>query len=148
MTANVWGTAASLLAARPLRVHIRPAAPGEHAPNPAAALFSANAHTTRLPAPPPSLEPRHGCIVAVLRHAPDPQKTSLEEGSQKARGSRERKEAKAGGGEEEARGESHQQQAWPGLLQHHVGLFAIYKRRDSPACSGQKWPGPFGVPMF
>lgn len=42
-------------------------------------------------------------------------------------------------GEEEARGGgSHQHQAWPGLLQNHVGLFAIYKRRDSPACSGQK----------
>lgn len=52
VTANAWGTATSLLEAWRLRVHVRLAASSEHAPNPAAALFSANVHTTRLPAPP------------------------------------------------------------------------------------------------
>lgn len=77
VTANVWGIATCLLEAWPLRVHVRLPASSEHAPNTAAALFSANVHTTRLPAPPTprSLEPRHGSIVAVHSHAPDSPKT-------------------------------------------------------------------------
>lgn len=46
-----------------------------------------------------------------------------------------------------ARGESHQRQAWPGLLQHHVGLFAIYKRRDSrPPAADKSSQGLSGSP--
>lgn len=125
---------------RPPGSHPSPRPHSSTPPGPAAAPHPTNT----LPGsriPPSRPEPRRGCIVAARATAPRaaraPQ-TATEGGTQRQRRRRERKEAAAGGGRRKRGGESHQHQAWPGLLQNHVGLFAIYKRRDSPACSGQK----------
>lgn len=114
-----------------------PAPSREHASDPVQPS-ALQTRTTRLPAP-PRPEPRRGCIVAAPSAPRGPQvplegsaQREREKGEEGSRRGREEEEARWGGEG------SHQHQAWPGLLQNHVGLFAIYKRRDSPACSGQK----------
>lgn len=110
--------------------------------DPAAAPVPANTHNHPAPRTPlPALG-----AAAWLHCSPWPRGPTRDTGPPVPLGVGGPRESDEGGrgrkppreGEEEARGGSHQHQAWPGLLQNHVGLFAIYKRRDSPACSGQK----------
>lgn len=109
-------------------------------PDPAAAPVPANTHNhpaPRTPLPAPGAAAWLHCSPLAPRATRAPQ-SPLEWGGPERAMKEGEEGSRRGRGEEEARGGSHQHQAWPGLLQNHVGLFAIYKRRDSPACSGQK----------
>lgn len=98
------------------------------------------------PPPPPRPELRRGCIVAArLRPPARPGAPIPLAGiAHRQRGRRERKEANAGGGR--TRGESHQHQAWPGLLQNHVGLFAITNVATRPPAADKSDQGRSGPP--